>query len=473
MHEPSSSPAPSGPAGGPLSARTKRTAVIVAAVALAVWGAFDVLPRGRTDPKRPSVHRTDFTVYTTAGAAFFDGGRPYDVVNPRGWHYLYPPLFALIVAPLARLDSVAQVAIGFVVSALMLFGCYRECDRLGERFGGWPAWVVGAAALTVVGPIVSCLQRGQLGVLLLYFLLLGFRLVATSGGGVGWFVGGVVLALPGVLKVVPTLPVLMLLLGGCAASLARRAERPRWALATAGVGVGGLLFVAVVPSALIGWEANAGHLRTWYERVAANGEVARDTGFDFHSERNQSLLNAAHLLRTQLDGTSRQLTRRELAERSTAAAHRVRPWPLFWARAAFVVLTALVSVRLAREGGTLALLGGFGLAGGATLVVSPLAWGHYFMVLLPALLAIPTWLARRGRPVWGKTLAWAPVAVSVPSFASPELFGRFGLLGLGTALWLAAAGALVLTVPRANPHRSVPAPHVFSRVARSRRDAHA
>src|SRR5689334_16039495 len=78
-------------------------------VAATIWGLVDIKARGRTEPDRPDRHKTDFTVYTEAGAAFFDGRDPYRVTNPRGWHYLYPPLFALLVAPLSGLDPEAQV----------------------------------------------------------------------------------------------------------------------------------------------------------------------------------------------------------------------------------------------------------------------------------------------------------------------------------------------------------------------------
>ncbi|MGH9947006.1 MAG: hypothetical protein ACRD6X_07410, partial [Pyrinomonadaceae bacterium] len=57
----------------------------------AVWGLIDVRDRARIDPEEPSKHRTDLTVYTTAGAAILNGGDPYTVTNIRGWHYLYPP----------------------------------------------------------------------------------------------------------------------------------------------------------------------------------------------------------------------------------------------------------------------------------------------------------------------------------------------------------------------------------------------
>ena len=91
------------------------------------------MPRGGINPRRIFEHRTDFTVYTEAGAAFFDGRNPYEVSNPRGWHYLYPPLFAILVSPLHALSSTGQVAVWFVLSVAMALGCHFETRRLVTR----------------------------------------------------------------------------------------------------------------------------------------------------------------------------------------------------------------------------------------------------------------------------------------------------------------------------------------------------
>ena len=99
-------------------------------VALGIWCSVDVARRARVDPRQPALHMTDFTVYTEAGKAFFDGREPYEVSNIRGWKYLYPPLFALLVAPLAPLAPPVQATVWFVASALMAVGCYFECRRL-------------------------------------------------------------------------------------------------------------------------------------------------------------------------------------------------------------------------------------------------------------------------------------------------------------------------------------------------------
>src|SRR6516164_6087864 len=96
-------------------------------IALSVWGRVDVFRRARIDPNDPTAHKTDFTVYTEAGLAMFDGRDPYLVTNPRGWHYLYPPLFAILVAPLGLLDSQWQAAAWFAISILAAWGSYFEC----------------------------------------------------------------------------------------------------------------------------------------------------------------------------------------------------------------------------------------------------------------------------------------------------------------------------------------------------------
>ena len=180
-------------------------------IGLTIWGWLDVRERGKTHPDHLDYHRTDFTVYTAAGTAFLDGREPYQVASPRGWHYLYPPLFALLVSPLAALDFKSQVVVWYIISIVLAFGCCNEARRLwtllvasdsGEadvsRNAGFR---IGACAgLTVLLPTLECLQRGQVGIALLYPLLLGFRLTLGVRSWPIWFLGGVVLGWPIVVK---------------------------------------------------------------------------------------------------------------------------------------------------------------------------------------------------------------------------------------------------------------------------------
>jgi len=98
--------------------------------ALAIWCTIDVMPQGRVNTRRLHEHRTDFTVYTEAGAAFFDGRDPCRVTNPRRWRYLYPPLLAIVVSPLHELPPSGQVCIWYVLSVAMVLGCYIETRQL-------------------------------------------------------------------------------------------------------------------------------------------------------------------------------------------------------------------------------------------------------------------------------------------------------------------------------------------------------
>ena len=74
-------------------------------------------------------------MYTEAGSAFFDGREPYEVPSPQcGLHYLYPPLFALLVSPLAALDFKSQVVVWYIISIVLVFGCYRRTDASGHSW---------------------------------------------------------------------------------------------------------------------------------------------------------------------------------------------------------------------------------------------------------------------------------------------------------------------------------------------------
>ncbi len=129
--------------------RNTKIGLAALCLGLILWGLTDVRQRADFDPllieKDPQEffkHRTDLTVFTEAVAAFFDGRDPYRITNPRGWMYLYPPLFALLISPLHLLQPQWQGVIWYFLSLAMVWGCYRETVRLlrhvrvSELFGG-------------------------------------------------------------------------------------------------------------------------------------------------------------------------------------------------------------------------------------------------------------------------------------------------------------------------------------------------
>jgi hypothetical protein len=451
-----------------------RDVAVILVVGFTVWGYVDVSRRGRIDGAHPEYHRTDFTVFTEAGAAFFDGRDPYRVTNPRGWSYIYPPLFALMMAPLSVLDTRAQVTIWYAVSVALGFGCYFESRRLWRLLGaprggggggghqGLGLWAGGCAGLAVAMPAFHCLQHGQVAIALLYPLLLGFRLTLGGRSWWAWWLGGVVLAWPVVVKVIPALPVGFLLAQHWASALASGRPRApgargRAASVTLGVAFGGLLFALAVPAACIGWGENLRQLQTWSRKVATSQDMDRQSGSFNDSTMNQSLLNAAHLLSGRFHEPEPHLkafAHEHWLAADMVAAHLRRvdvttDRVAQATRAAVLALLLAVGLAAVSRYDAPGLAATFGLACVAILLVSPIAWSNYYVLLLPAVLFVPLWLEGRGLPRTARLLAACPAALTWAHYAAPRVTGAFGLLGLGTTAWfLAVCGLAVWTRPR-------------------------
>jgi Glycosyltransferase family 87 len=454
---------------------------------LALWGVLDVIPRGTINWKRIHEHRTDFTVYTEAGAAFFDGRDPYQVSNPRGWHYLYPPLFAILVAPLHAIPSTWQVAVWFVLSVLMSVGCYFEMRRLADllywRTAGRErqtplTWVGIAGLLAVLLPCFNCLQRGQVEVLKLYLLLVGFRVFVAARRPRDWFLAGVVFAAAGILKLTPLLPVACIILYDVVLSLTHRWDRwPRlragWL--TAGVGSGLVLFALALPSSFIGWSANWHHLGTWFSGVVTKVIDVRtsDFGEDVRTVRNQSLDNSAYRFGNWIYARLADAPDDSIIDRphpDTVLLPMDSPVAgemIVLARIAGLALLLLFVVRAATRDQPLAQATAFGLACVATLVVCPVARGCYFALFLPAVVFVSMWLLRLGRPRTAVVLSVVPVAAIWLHYVAVAFTGRVGLLGLCTAAWFLCTCAILdrclaihrrrgeqISVKRAVPARS-------------------
>jgi hypothetical protein len=122
---------------------------------------------------------------------------------------------------------------------------------------------------------------------------------------------------------------------------------------------------------------------------------------------------------------------------------------LLMSRMALTLSLLAMGARLVRgDGNRLNLATGFALSLVAMLVVSPVARGHYFLLLAPANLLVPLWLERFGRPRAGIVLAAIPPAMSVLHYALLPYAGRIGFLGLCTAAWLMAALVLMARADR-------------------------
>ncbi|HEX3725601.1 MAG TPA: hypothetical protein VHV08_05135, partial [Pirellulales bacterium] len=329
---------------------------------------------------------------------------------------------------------------------------------------------------------LNCLQRGQVGLAKLYLLLLGFRLLVESRGAVGSFLAGNLLALPIVLKITPLMIVGYVMVEQFVSawrSPVRSQAMVRAANLAAGTACGLVLGVLLIPAMFVGWQANLDHLETW-RRVMANAQNSADDGLagDNYSVRNQSLDNAVRRFGNWADycfaggpfdegGPPDAYGYRGLIMDRPLTQH-----VLSVVRLLEGCLMLAVAYRVGRNGGPMGHALVFGLACASTLVLGPIARGHYFMLQLPAVMYVGTWLAVRQRPIMARAAALIPTALIMAHFILLGFAGRIGLLGIGTAVWFTWAALSVLWLTRQaascgdehdrRPDADVSTPHAFA-----------
>lgn len=457
-------------------------------LALVVWGMTDVRRRARIEPSKPEAHKTDLTIFTTAGAAFFTDADPYTVTNPRGWKYCYPPLFALTVAPLDAWEPKTQAMVWFLLSCGLAALAWREvvlisaeCGydvrlrRANQTSGRRLAWL---AVAIVALPTLNCLQRGQVGILNIWLLLWGYRLLSEGRSIRRAVLGGMILCLPAVIKLTPALPVLVAIATHAIVDW-RRGERRRAAAGGVGLAAGCGLFVWGIPALLVGWQANLNHLQNWSRSIASMA-VEVDPGSSIetpYTVRNQSLSNAAYRLGNWIDHAwfdgpdDRAIDAVPFNPQHPAllmdsvAAERM----ILAARLLMLGLLGLACLRTVWQASPIGLAAVFGLAGVASLAVSPISRGHYFISLLPAAIWVPFWWAEFRSSAGALWLSRTLLAASALHYVGLDIAGRAGLLGLTSTAWL-AVGAIAMTLTRLPAARRAAEPenaitHSSSRLA--------
>ncbi len=416
-------------------------------LALLVWFVLDPLRRARIDPDNPSLHMTDFTVYTEAAQALLAGEDPYEATNIRGWPYIYPPFFAVLVSPLAQLPDPWPAGIFFWISVLCLLGSYCECRHLldrvhqsGNTSRRRELILLGLAFAAGLLPTLNCLQRGQVGLVLLYCLLVGVRLILRDRRRQLWILAGVILMIPVAIKLTPALPVACLAGMLFVQALQRTHLRQRCTHLAAGLLLGGALHFLLIPAAVVGWDRNVELLETFHQKVSSKVNDVRtdDFGGNVASKRNQSLSNAAYRggnwLAARLNLGPDDLLAENPGNR-LPMDHPAVNLVLLGLRALALAALAAVALRAAVCRDRLALLAAYGLSIVATFLVSPVARGHYYLLWIPGCLFLSLWLWRQHQHRQAWQVAIWPVLLTVLHYCLLDYAGRVGLLGLGTTVW--------------------------------------
>jgi hypothetical protein len=328
----------------------------------------------------------DLDVFLRAAWAVRAGEDIYAVTSSNGFHYHYPPLFAILLTPLADPPAGADrawilpyptaVAVWYFLSMLCLAAAVHGLASALEQsspdpavrnqlLGCWRWWALRVVPFLACVPAVGgSLMRGQVDALLL-FLLCG--MIAAFLRGRSWQ-AGLCLAAAISLKVIPAFLLLYPLrqrdwrcLSACALGLA--------------VGLG------VIPAGVFGPARAWSYLEEWAEvlvrpALTQGGDQSRALELtDVPSTDSQSLLAILHNT-LYLDRSTRP--------RQPSDGVRLAHWSIG------VILTGLLfwaaRQRPACDGpGTVVLLGSLVML---MLLLSPVCHLHYFCLAIPLVMGL-------------------------------------------------------------------------------------
>lgn len=319
--------------------------------------------------------KTDFGVYARAAFAVRTGLELYhkDTCDDRGWHYAYPPAFAIVMVPLADpfvwddrtgyLPWWALVAIWYVLSiAFLAYSVHALANVvLPDAVRGSRRWWYARTVpvyLCLAG-IGATLSRGQVN-LLLVALLVAMFVAAMRGRSIA---SGLWLAVAITLKVIPGLMVLY--------PVVRRDWRTGF-----GLSIGLFVFVIALPVSVWGLDGTRETYERFVDRVLLPGSfgggdqaLARELT-DMTATDSQSFQAMLHNWQH-----PDKATRPDKPDRATKLAH--------WAIGGALTLATLGVMWRRGRGSPAAELIAFGCLCTLMALMSPVSHVHYYAFVLP------------------------------------------------------------------------------------------
>jgi hypothetical protein len=361
------------------------------------------------------IHRCDFTVDTAAGQAVLDGSDIYQAHNIRGWYYIYPPLFAILMVPFALVPTFWAALAWYGLSVVLVIWTVKMCAflvREALHFEEDPIALYALPPLLVLFPLMSALARGQTTPVVLWLVTAG--LVCAWKGqdmrGAICFAGGILL------KVFPIV------------LLAYFVWRKRWRLVMAtlaATAVGAF----IIPAAAYGWHRNIDYLKEWVDVI---GKPALEA----ESERADNPLYG-QLLNSQLPRNQ------SLSAVLTRLTGNPRARWIGMAVGAIMAGVILLVGRRAESSNEIHILSA---AVVWTLLIPPVSWAHYFMLLLlPLTVLVAVAITARDETI----RQVAVVALALFAILALGLAGSRAAQGYGPLCWgtLGIWGALLFASP--------------------------
>jgi hypothetical protein len=198
---------------------------------------------------------SDFITYRAAGWAVLTGSDIYKVQNPRGWPYVYPPPFAILMTPFAKMSAFTASVIWYLLSVILVVSSVQMAVTMVRgalgRFGRNPFWLYALPFVMVLLWVGQGAVEGQATILTLWLLMLAIYR-SQRGRDIS---SGTALACAGLLKAFPV------------AMLAHFIREKRWRLVMATMTaliVGGI----ALPALVYGWQRNLTYWQEWIAVVA-------------------------------------------------------------------------------------------------------------------------------------------------------------------------------------------------------------
>lgn len=333
-------------------------------------------------------HRTDFTVYRDAAEAVLHGQDLYAIRNVRGWAYVYPPPFSIVMVPFALLPLPISVLAWYFVCAALTISAVSMSGQLATKGivgEGKKLAIYFIPALIVAVWFGVGLTRGQASVLMTWLVIsaIFWEKRSNTTAGAACLAGAV------------------LLKAFALTLLCYYIWRGRWKMVAASVAaiiLGGLL----LPSAVFGWHGNLHYIGEWTNEVA--GPALGSESSRTHSELYDQLLSMERPRNQDLGSVMQRLVEGNQTRLMVLALAGALALPIW-----------LIGRKTNSHSEPLIL----GAVVVWMLLVSPVAEDHYFsLYVLPAAYALAASMdAQRSLRLWG----YAALAV-------------VGLLNLGAVL---------------------------------------
>src|SRR5882724_2462638 len=387
----------------------ERAVVGVLALAVVVGGLYFARQSGTN----PEVYRNDFNVYYHAAREVMGGGDPYQHSLGDWTPYIYPPLLAELIVPLALLPLPVAAYLWFLINAAsivaaawmsaMLANGNKEPD---SPTTAWRAALAGCAVVLVLRFVLDALNLGQVNAVVAALAVAHVYLYARDRKALS----AIALVVAVSIKLTPALLLLY--------HIAKL--RLKFAVACAA------LVVAVTALSFLPFGPRGG---TDAFQAFWNRTVKNQQGYDFAYSGNQSLRGAIARLAGQSNEStpSREGESRRPGDAATLLIS--------------IVILALAVFAAVRSRSELAAAAPFFCC---LVLLSPLSWkAHYVILILPAAhLLFKAKTSGKARNLIDVTLAAVFVLFNL---TSPHV------IGLAAAEWsdahsLIFAGALLIFI---------------------------